>query len=388
MKSPLKTSCGLLPFIAIALAFGACSGEGSEPLGNFALISNTNLRVLAAVGGTLEGPVGPLGGAGITIPPQALAQDTLISLRLGPANVLPEIQRLGSPVEFLPLGTTTLASVTIRLPFAPSTMPAGASSADLVVYRASGTPETIEVVPASFNMATGIATCQVTRFARYWVAVPIPQSNPSYETAMYMAWGDGNSQSFEDGSTLATSVTASAPRLGSQSLFALSHSLRGDVTYYSVGPGGEILLHGVEYLDTTNPFGAPGLKIVRGGPVQWLPASMEVGQVHTLNWQEDVYLPWDAATPSELATHSMTIILISQGALNDTGLGDFYDTLRLRVAHTVSYNAIQGSSELIDLWYARNVGLIANGDHDGPFTTILSGIHDGAVIESDYAFGW
>jgi ZU5 domain len=134
-------------------ALGAChdGGDGSsaEPPKASATIG--------ATGGTLTGP----DGAQVVIPPQALTEDTVITIKRtdqgAPGDFPQGWTRHGHPYEFTPHDIQFALPVTIRI---PATQPAGATDFDVF----SSSP-TVPWHPLSATIANGFAEWESSTFS-------------------------------------------------------------------------------------------------------------------------------------------------------------------------------------------------------------------------------
>lgn len=107
-----------------ALALAACGGGGGS--GGAAPPAATVTRTVGAAGGTIAGP----GGVTLTIPPDALAADTALTIALDDTGAPPlpaGLPVLGPTIALLPHGTTFSVPVTLTLALDPAQAPAGAT---------------------------------------------------------------------------------------------------------------------------------------------------------------------------------------------------------------------------------------------------------------------
>ncbi|MEO8524428.1 MAG: hypothetical protein ABI460_06890 [Caldimonas sp.] len=165
-RNPRATRLWLHALAVIALA--GCGGGGSGGSSPPAVTSVTR-TIVAAVGGTIDGP----GGTTLTIPPNALAADTAITIALD-ATGAPALPAVLTPADLpmialLPHGTTFGVPVTLSLP-----LPAGAAP---VVAKTNPERDGWEVVPST-TMA-GRLIVAMTSFSNVSIAfVCLPSPIP------------------------------------------------------------------------------------------------------------------------------------------------------------------------------------------------------------------
>ncbi len=165
-----------LPRVAskLKLAVGLCVGLGAAGLSACIqpTLTQASLRVVASVGGTLSVTAAndpTLAGASVTIPPEALAQDTTVTLTLSAASVaLPGDQSLGPVVSVGPPGTVLRAPVTLTLPFALDGGEAAASLFALEVDPAGG-HELFQHSVLAIDQSSGILGLLTLSFGSYGV---------------------------------------------------------------------------------------------------------------------------------------------------------------------------------------------------------------------------
>lgn len=130
----------LVGFLALVSGCGPLSGLGTAILALSSGDGSTSspaspLLVSADVGPTGKYVVHP-GGASASIPAQALAADTTITI--APAADVASgslFTSVGPAFSFGPSGATFAADVTIELPFDPTAVPLGTPDSDFVVLR-------------------------------------------------------------------------------------------------------------------------------------------------------------------------------------------------------------------------------------------------------------
>jgi hypothetical protein len=152
-----KTSLGSL----VVLALVACS-SGSQNVGS----KYVKTATIGPAGGTI--PISAsddltLAGTSITIPANALAANTSISIGLSEVGITPSGGKAAGPVvDFEPSGTVFTSPVTITI---PATVGSGASKASVFIeaVEADNTARTIAVR----SLAGGLATFQVSGFTRF-----------------------------------------------------------------------------------------------------------------------------------------------------------------------------------------------------------------------------
>jgi alpha-tubulin suppressor-like RCC1 family protein len=108
----------------VALALAGCGGGGSG--GGAAPPATSVTQTVGAAGGTIVGP----GGVTLTIPPDALATDTALTIALDDAGAPPlpaGLPVVGATIALLPHGTTFSVPVTLTLALDPAQVPAGAT---------------------------------------------------------------------------------------------------------------------------------------------------------------------------------------------------------------------------------------------------------------------
>lgn len=175
---------GALLFV---LALAACGGSddggsdggsspGSPPVGT----------VIGAAGGTVLGPH----GTKVVIPPGALTADTKIAITQTSASAptLPSgLSTFGQMFAFTPHGTTFAVPVTVTLPFALASVPAGVTPS---LYKTTAQNQWARIINAAFSADT--VTAEVTSFSFAQVIVlPLQNNDPvrDWEFTVYSSDG-------------------------------------------------------------------------------------------------------------------------------------------------------------------------------------------------------
>jgi Cys-rich repeat protein len=115
---------------ALVTVLAACGG--ADP-GQGSTASGSASKSIGASGGSAT----TLEGASVDIPAGALGQATLITIDESAGSPTPaHATAVGSPYLLGPEGTTFPVAVTVTLPFAAASIPAGRSAGDVVIYTA------------------------------------------------------------------------------------------------------------------------------------------------------------------------------------------------------------------------------------------------------------
>ncbi|WP_420594305.1 Calx-beta domain-containing protein [Deinococcus sp.] len=147
------------------LALGACGGGGPPPAVS---------ALTGAGGGTLSSP----SGAGVVIPPGALAAETAIAVEQTSAGAPPlptGLNGVGQMFAFTPHGTVFAQPVTMTLPFDPATVPAGQTPQ---LFKTNAQNQWEQVQGATFGANTVSAAVTGFSFAQV-VIVPVQRFPPS-----------------------------------------------------------------------------------------------------------------------------------------------------------------------------------------------------------------
>ncbi len=138
-RSPCVSGMWLCALVVVALA--GCGGGGDSGGSSPPAVTSVTRTIVATAGGTIDGP----GGTTLTIPPNALAADTAITIALDGAGA-PALPAVLTPADLpmialLPHGTTFGVPVTLSLP-----VTAGAA---VVVAKTNPQRDGWEVVPST-----------------------------------------------------------------------------------------------------------------------------------------------------------------------------------------------------------------------------------------------
>jgi len=126
-------------------------------------------------GGTIEVTTGALAGLKLTIPPDALASDALISVHPGVTTEAAGLLVLSEAALFLPGGTRFDPVASLTMPFDPGLLPARTSSADLLVMlRDEVTGQIEELTPNTVDELAGRVEVDLPHLSTCWVAVQLP----------------------------------------------------------------------------------------------------------------------------------------------------------------------------------------------------------------------
>lgn len=148
--------------ITLALALG-CSAEDPGELGSVHVKSAV---ISAADGGDLvvtADDYAPYAGTRLEVPANALAEDTKLTIGLGPDTLMDaDAQAVGPAIEFGPSGTEFAAPVSITLPL---TEALDATLARIYVRHADGTREVL--LPADITVDDGTVRFRVDHFTAF-----------------------------------------------------------------------------------------------------------------------------------------------------------------------------------------------------------------------------
>ena len=151
--------------VLIAAALAACGGsDDPTPAGGQATIG--------AAGGTLDGPA----GSRVVVPAGALAASATLSIAVsssGAPPLPPGGLALGETFELTPHGTAFAAPATLRIPFDPSLVPAGAAPVLMKTNAAQTGWETV----AGATVAGAMMEGQIGSFS--WTIVVVPPTLPT-----------------------------------------------------------------------------------------------------------------------------------------------------------------------------------------------------------------
>ena len=106
----------------------------------------------AAAGGSVVVPEGPLGGAGIEIPPGAMAEDTVITVQSVPDIDVPDPGQnapAGPTVDFGPDGLEFGEDAEVTLPYDPASIPEGEEPEDVLMVVQEEADGSQQVLPPS-----------------------------------------------------------------------------------------------------------------------------------------------------------------------------------------------------------------------------------------------
>jgi alpha-tubulin suppressor-like RCC1 family protein len=150
--------------IYLALLLAACGGGGGGSSNN-----PPPQNGIGAAGGTVQGP----SGSQVVIPAGALSQATAIAIDRSGAGAPPlpaGVQTVGDLFALTPHGTTFATPATIRFPFDPSRVPAGAA---VIVIKTNAAQTGWEVVPGA-TFSGGMVSAAVSSFSWSGVVLGTP----------------------------------------------------------------------------------------------------------------------------------------------------------------------------------------------------------------------
>jgi len=132
--------------------------------------------ILPDQGGRVEaGPASDLFGASVDVPPGALSEPVLVTIRSADAERLADPDadtNAGPTVEFQPSGLQFSQPVVVTVPIDPQALPVQASEGDITVLIVEDDGSTREVVPTSVDLDAGVCTVQVSGFSRFTSVAP------------------------------------------------------------------------------------------------------------------------------------------------------------------------------------------------------------------------
>lgn len=145
----------------------ACYGGSSSSSGDAGAGDQASQSVGSA-GGVVETP----GGVGVTIPAGALSSSVTITVQAETAGAtIPNVLMVGSPYRFGPEGQTFSSPVTVVMPFTPSIIPSGETSADVVIYTAPVGTQNYTALPTTLVDATHVQAT-TTHFSDFVPVIP------------------------------------------------------------------------------------------------------------------------------------------------------------------------------------------------------------------------
>jgi hypothetical protein len=183
----------LVPAAWIACALVACSsGGGGDPASS---------QQIGPSGGTLSVTSGPLAGLSLVVPPNALASDVELSVRSVSAPNLTDFVTVGAAARFEPAGTQFASPATLTMTFDPSLIPAGRTTADLILKRQDTSGTVTDLTIDSIDTNANDLTASLSGFSVIWPVVP---SGASLDWPFATLWplGDGNLWEYDDDSSI------------------------------------------------------------------------------------------------------------------------------------------------------------------------------------------
>jgi hypothetical protein len=176
---------GLTVCVAVLVASGGvgCGGGGGGGGGAGTTAAPSFSAVIDQSGGSLAGPL----NSGVVVPPLALGGPVTITAAVGDPIVRAGSNPIGSAVRFGPEGTVFQSPVTITLPFAPSSVPAGQSTSQIIVAKRDESTGSVSVLPVG-SVGNETLTFTTISFSTFQGHVPEGPDAPTGLTATAVAF--------------------------------------------------------------------------------------------------------------------------------------------------------------------------------------------------------
>ncbi len=156
--------------LALTVLLVGCSRSGG--FGLYAPPPQNGVLAIGPIGATDTFEGGSLGGASVTVPPNALTETATITIAPGTPIQTGDAVLVGNPALMTPNNQVFLTPVTITIPYVTAQLPAGKTPSDIVVLAENPTTGAITVVkPTSVNTVGLLVDFQTTMFANFQTAV-------------------------------------------------------------------------------------------------------------------------------------------------------------------------------------------------------------------------
>jgi hypothetical protein len=164
-------------------------------------------QVVGGAGGTISAP----DGTSVQIPAGALTSSVTITLTAAPSLAAPSNATwVGTPYSFGPNGTQFAKPVMVTLPFAPNSLPAGATASQVVIYTAAEGSTSYTSLGGTLVDATHVQA-STTHFSSFGAGAPSGGAGSSSGATTSGGSTGGSSSGASSSSTGgATSVGASS----------------------------------------------------------------------------------------------------------------------------------------------------------------------------------
>ncbi len=326
----------------VVLGLAACSSSGGDG-------SNAK-STIGTSGGTLAVTSGPLNGLMLTVPANALAADTELTVQSVGAPNLAGFTAIGSAARFGPAGTSFSTAATLVMPFKTSRIPSGRTTADIVLKRQDSTGAVTDLAVTSVDATGQTVTASVPGFSTIWPVVPNPVAGVPFSTLFPLV--DGDVYVFDGGTTVEISVGPVVfPGVPSIDLIEVSIN----------SPDGTFGVWMTRFADgTLQRLGDFGFSMAEMGysvsnPQLFAPATVNDGtMVSSGPYPYDNYVVPDT-TPSSMGMNTYHGTFTQVGTVM-TPAGTFNNVFRWDIEDM----SVEGNSstDQSSLWLAPDVGLV------------------------------
>ena len=297
----------------------------------------------------LNTTIGPAGGAfvvgngeiSLTVPAGALAADVTITLAVGEAGELAGWTAVGIPYRLAPTSTTFAVPCQFVLPYDPTLVSALVSTDEFRIGFRDASGRVAGLLPTFVDTAT--VSFDASALGTFWVAAP-----DVVAAAELFPLRNADVYHFDPGLALTVERTSTEPNLPlaiAKVAFTADGATSGiyfDIRQGQLGKLGEFDDAGQEIFDL---------------PVALIGTRDALGTVRPVLGTFTGHEPFGSTQPSYQGIAETTTAIAEHVRLQ-TPLG-FFNTVRVPITNAFSNTRNESGTELLEFWFANNVGPVA-----------------------------